>query len=276
MPYPYGLVTEYLEREIAQLRDYFSMSEEERKIDLVHTYSHMLEDYIIEDDVDFDWPVDEFGEKEPDYQIVNNYLYNGNKDTREFIRGFGDYLYKKIVDDDLLDMDTPTWAYYSGKPEIVKNQWLIHFVGPNVVDDIAENGFTRGVSDMYRLGLTRWLPEEEKDRGGFNFAYLLQDFYKYGGEKYGREAVIFRASGVRVWHIGDEEYQVIFFGKGAKDRIPIKSSDEHYWAIADRDGKNIYGHDDLRKVVEWVSRNYDQYRGVIVRSNHFSTKKRYS
>jgi hypothetical protein len=79
-----------------------------------------------------------------------------------------------------------------------------------------------------------------------------------------------------VWHIGDEEYQVIFYGKSAKDRIPIKSSDEHYWAITDRDGNNIYGHDDLRKVVEWVSRNYDQYRGVIVRSNHFSTKKRYS
>jgi hypothetical protein len=266
MPYPYGLITEYLEREIAQLRDYFSMSEEERKIDLVHTYSHMLEDYIIEDDVDFDWPVDEFGEKEPDYQIVNNYLYNGNKDTKEFIRGFGDYLYRKIVKDGVLqDGDTPTWVYFSGKPELVKNQWLIHFTQKENAHRIKEQGFKVGVSDMTKLGLTTWLPEREKESGGYNFSYLLKDFYKYGGpDKYGSHAIMFRASGVRMWHVGDQEEQVIFLGNSAKNLILIEPGENSDWCIISRKTDRVlYESDDLEEVCEWVVRNYEQYRGVL-------------
>lgn len=265
LPFGYQGVNEFLEPDIAALRKYFSMSEEDRKIDLMHEYSHMFRDYLIEDDVEFDWPIDGYGDEEQDYQIVNDFLYNGDEEQKKFIMGFGDYLYRKVTKDGLFDDDGPTWMYFSGEPEIVKNQWLIHFTKPTNVYDIVTKGFTKGVGDMYRLGLTTFLTADMKKDGGYNFSYLLSDFYKYSGSKYGDSAIMFRASGVRMWHIGDEEHQVIFFGRGAKDRIAIEESEDHKWAASDKSGKVIYGNNDLRKVTEWVTRNFTQYRNRILR-----------
>lgn len=117
---------------------------------------------------------------------------------------------------------------------------------------------------MEKLGLTCHLSEFEKKYGGYNFAYTLSDFPKYakksGGYKYGSEAVVFNASGIKVWHYGDEEPQVIFYGNTAKNIIPITSGENTEFAIYSKDNKILYENDDLKNVVYWLIKNFNQYR----------------
>ena len=109
--------------------------------------------------------------------------------------------------------------------------------------------------------------EFEKKYGGYNFAYDVERYDRYAhsnhgrGFKYGKEAVIFRASGMELWHYGDEEPQVIFYGNTAKSIIPITEGEEHQWAVKSvKTGRSLYENDDFDNVVVWVLRNFVQYR----------------
>ena len=160
---------------------------------------------------------------------------------------------------------------------MVKNQWLIHFTDD--AHSISSNGFTQGVDDHMALGLTTHFDNSSKQHGGYNFAYLLSDFMSYGassrnhsgGWKYGNECVVFRASGIKVWHHGDEEPQVIFYGNTATDIVPLtmgeyQSGEDEYtdgWCTPE----DYYCHEDLEKVVDWVVNNFGQYRKHLVGSS---------
>lgn len=82
----------------------------------------------------------------------------------------------------------PSWFVLS-KPQIVKNQWLIHFT--NNAEAIAGGGFKHGVSDLTRLGgaLSNAI-DAKRATGKFNFAYLLSESNFREGLKYGHEAVV--------------------------------------------------------------------------------------
>jgi hypothetical protein len=195
------------------------------------------------------------------------------RNNPELYSKFANYLYNKIKNDTLpIDpSEYPAWSYFDDRPTIVKNQWLIHFT--NEADDIAMNGFKYGVDEITKLGLTTYLSQIDKEYGGFNFAYLLSDFNRYGkagfgsrgGEyKYGKEAVIFRASGIKTYHYGDEEPQVIFYGNTAKNIIPITPGENNNWAIRHiKTGRIIFESDNLEKIAYWVDRNYPQYHKTL-------------
>ena len=126
---------------------------------------------------------------------------------------------------------------------------------------------------MSKLGLTTHLGDFDKKYGGYNFAYLLSDFVRYAkgdysrgsrGYKYGDEAVIFRASGIKVWHHGDQEPQVIFYGNTATNIIPITSGENAEWAIYGKNRRVLFENDDLQRVVNWLINNFDQYRKRLV------------
>lgn len=154
---------------------------------------------------------------------------------------------------------------------IVKRDWLIHFT-----DDahaIADNGFQYGVDDINKLGLSTHF-KERKARGGYNFAYRLNDFVKYGKSgyrgadwKYGKEAVVFQASGILVYHYGDDEPQVIFDGKTAKNIIPLTSWDGDWSVESVKTEEPLFTSDDLDKVVRWVVNNFRQYRKPLMGSS---------
>lgn len=137
---------------------------------------------------------------------------------------------------------------------------------------IVKNGFKFGVGDMTKLGLTTHLGDVEKKYGGYNFAYTLNDFIKYGksnnfygsGYKYGSEGVIFRASGIKLWHYTDEEYQVIFYGNTAKNIIPIFSGIYGGFEVYSKSDRLLFASDDLERVVYWIINNYSQYRKQLV------------
>jgi len=237
------ILNEYISNEEIYLKNYLSMSEDKKKEYLPQEYSYFFNDFIDEYDIEFEVPKEMVqsnyvdGPEEVDmfdneYELII-WLERNNK---ELYNRFADYLYKKIINDELPinPSEYPAWSYFDDKPTIVKNQWLIHFT--DEANNIAEQGFKYGVDDMTKLGLTTSLGEFEKKYGGYNFAYLLSDFPKYarGGHrsnnyKYGDEAVIFNASGIKVWHYGDEEYQVIFYGNTARNIIPIVGGEDVKW-----------------------------------------------
>ena len=200
------------------------------------------------------------------YDIIGEYLHKFSDElTQQF--------YAEAASYRTGGPDLPSFLFmdYEG---LVQNQWLIHFT--NDAEGIASNGFTQGMDDYTRLGLTTYFTDDSKQHGGYNFAYLLSDFMQYGSDrsgewKYGNECVIFRASGIKVYHHGDGEPQVIFYGNTASDIIPITrgaySSEEGYeesgWVVPN----GYYGSDEIEKVVNWIVDNFAQYRNHLVQAS---------
>lgn len=266
---------EFIGNDAIYLRQYFSMTEAQKKYGLPYEYSYFFKDFLIEKDIEFqmpktmrasmymDEPDEEVDEFEDDEQGLISWI---EKNRSDIFDQFANHLYQRINDHSLAipEAELPAWSYFDENPKLAKNQWLVHFT--NNADDIASQGFKYGVSDMTKLGLTTSLGEFEKKYGGYNFAYKLSDFRRYGyvrhdRYKYGKEAVIFRASGLELWHHGDQEPQIIFYGNTAKDIIPITKGENFAWAIYSKiTRKLIYEHDDLDVLVDWLVAHYAQYR----------------
>jgi len=193
----------------------------------------------------FDWLMDKIHSEEQDFMA--------------FMNGFG-----------IQPADIPSW-FYLHKPTLVKNQWLVH--GTTSMDGkmMARRGFIKGIADPTKLGLTTWL-QGKKIGEGYNFAYTPEDFAEYGVDgvelKYGDGTfLIFRASGIRCWHHSDEEFQVIFHGKTARDIVFVDEAMGTY-TIHSKDGKpliqtNAIYNNDPNSIVDWVINNYEQYRKSI-------------
>lgn len=268
-------INEYITNDEIYLRDYLSMPKSAKVAYLPHEYSYFFNDFLEETDYDFNYPKETKSSDyldEPDEEVdmfdENNELITWlEHNDRNTFDAFAEYLYNKINNNTLPidDSEYPAWSYFDDNPKLVKNQWLIHFTDDAV--DIAREGFKFGVDDMTKLGLTTHLGEFDKKYGGYNFAYLIHDFQRYakgnyyrGKYKYGKEAVVFNASGIKVWHYGDEEPQVIFYGNTARNIIPITSGENYDYAIYGKNGRVLFEHDDLETVVYWLIRNFEQYR----------------
>lgn len=192
------------------------------------------------------------------YDDYESYIYN----VRQFIQ---------IVDmcgkcDDLVQIgidilgttELPTWHSLEFK-RVVKNEWCIHFGKDSY--SIAKNGFTSGTQDLNQLGFT----QRTNDMGdGYNFAYLASN-EQINNSPYGNEAVIFRARGVLCYHYYDYEEQVIFYGKNAKDFIPLKKNQgTKEWEIVGANGKVLYSSPYVSDLCYWVNTNLQQYRKQIM------------
>lgn len=157
----------------------------------------------------------------------------------------------------------------------INNSWLIHF--SDNAWKIWQEGFQYATDSIDRLGYSNAGSIKGKSNEGFDFAYNAESnftrymFNRWGEPKYGEEAVMFRASGVQATHFGDEEEQVMFYNKDAKDIVYIQYSyvenerscgDE--WCLFGNNEQIVYHNKDIDKVVIWVMRNFDQYRKQLV------------
>lgn len=274
-------LNEYITNNEVYLKDYLSMSKEGKMQFLPDEYNYFFDDFLEETGTDFEMPKETrpsnyADEPEEEVDMFDNnlelmtWLEHNNKRLYD---AFAEYLYDKITNNGLPipEAEYPAWSYFGDNPTVIKNQWLIHFT--DEADKLAHEGFKYGVDDMTKLGLTTWMGEFDKKYGGYNFAYTLSDFIKYGrrsytqggGYKYGKEAVVFNASGIRVWHYGDEEYQVIFYGNTATNITSITGGENAKWAIYSNDGRILFENDDLERVVKWLTINYQQYRKSLIK-----------
>jgi hypothetical protein len=207
---------------------------------------------------------------------------------RDALQGAKDWMYQH----DAANAPTKMHVDLRGDKLLPRTTWLIHF--SDEAERIADEGFTHGVSDIDRLGLTTHLHPNEKAYGGYNFAFRAGDRMAEAAaksKKYGKHAVMFQNSGVHTFHIGDAENQIIFWGADVdpKSIVFLRYYGDD-WAVQARrnikSGTNILyrggfqtyddatraarAHRGIRNdddnpvgVVNWVIQNYHQYRRYL-------------
>jgi hypothetical protein len=254
---------------IIWLKNYLTMNKADRGRELA-SYSPywFVVSYVGNLNPELDPESDEVEKLESEYlEHIDNY-------------GFDDFSRKMGITDELFETYfEETSAGFADDPQapsflfmdyygVVKNDWLIHFSSD--AWEIASDGFKYGIPDLENLGLTVHLPREMKEVGGYNFAFDTSDlryaFGKGGVPKYGSGAVMFRASGIKVYHYSDEEYQVVFAGESAKDFVYIHLDPNTYeWQVGDhpRTGEPVYKSEKLDDVATWVENNYNQYKRIL-------------
>jgi hypothetical protein len=163
--------------------------------------------------------------------------------------------------------EAPSTAHFDvrNKKLLDRETWLVHF--SDRAHDIARNGFTIGMDQMDQLGLTTWFKDAAKKYGGYNFAFLADSrdaIYAAYKHKYGSDAVLFQNSGVHVHHWGDEEDQVIFWGRDVNPAdIVLLSRDGDVWTVNSIDGRRDPFQGKYQECVDWVMKNHRQYQSVI-------------
>jgi hypothetical protein len=159
------------------------------------------------------------------------------------------------------------WAAFDYKKFVLGNTWLVHFT--HAGRSIVEEGFTRGVSDPDLLPLTKHLPEDDKDSGGFVFAFEAAGFNAGKATSwYGEDVVMFFAPGVKAYHHYDGDVQVIVWGPSipTTHMVLIEKTDPGPYGVVARrrDAKRDYVYrGELESCVEWVMNNFTQYRRQI-------------
>lgn len=143
--------------------------------------------------------------------------------------------------------------------------WLIHFTDD--AEEVSSSGLTQGQGDIDKLALTVHQSKAEKQYGGYNFAFVADSRHAYNAmsnKKYGRDAVMFQAAGIPVYHYSDEEDQVVLWGKdvpASKMVLLIRDGDD--WIVRSRKGRRDPFTGDFKSAVGWVMKNYNQYRRVL-------------
>jgi hypothetical protein len=211
--------------------------------------------------------LDEF--KHEDSDVISGYY---DKLPKELQERCASWVHKEVLDNDPANSSTYLHMDLQGE-RLKSNTWLIHF--SDHAYDIWKEGFTKGVDDLTRLGLTNYLSDFEKSYPGYNFAFealsrdaLRASHYHMSRPKYGKNAVMFQSSGVPCYHYGDEEKQIIFYGKhiNPKNIVFLRNGGGTWEVIArtgNREDNAIYKNDRFENTVKWVIANYQQYKSVL-------------
>lgn len=254
------VLNEYLDREwMEPLVRYMNMSDVEKAVDLCYSHQYILKTFFDENDefagalVEVSGEDYETLESMDDYEFTETYYSLFENELSSFVDDFiefcNDYLDERSWDNIPLYLV----ADYEGT---VNNQWLVHMT--DNLDGISKEGFSYGVgidelAYTPARGTTKY-----KYSGGYNFAFRLSDAYRAEGT-YGHYAVLFRASGIMIWHYGDEEHQVIFYGPSAHDIIII-DNDYGDWVIDSRiTGNRLVRFAKLEDACNWAINNLPQY-----------------
>lgn len=263
-----NLETEYLDKYYGiPLKKYFKMSDEDKIEDKLWRYANYLADYLDRYNR-WDEVPEEFQE-----ELVNMCENYDNESIISFI--------KEHCSDDLID-DFLRWVTYDDSQPLtydimdytrdVHNEWLIHF--SDNAAHIAYEGFKYATEDMNELGYSGAGQISNKSSEGWDFAYLANDCPR-DGNKYGSDAVMFQASGIKATHYGDEEEQVMFWNKDAKNLVLIQSNNGYtensrgdyagdWYITSTRTNEVIYGSDEISDVIAWVQNNFAQYRKHLI------------
>lgn len=256
-------IDEYLDSNngIPLLR-YFSQSDEDKANELIYEYSYLIPSFI-------ENAYEEGTIDDEDYQKLSEYLKESDEYSlaEDFANGELEHLKKPLLNyieahiyHGGIENAPASYTIENGK--LFKNGWIIHFTSDAL--SIAREGFRYGTDDVSRLAYTGAGSTDGKAEG-YNFGYDINDFDRFyrgysGRPKYGSEAVLCQVSGVKVWHYGDEEYQVIFWGKDAKNIIPIVEEDGYWKILSTKTGNKLIEFENLSDIVDWVMTNKEQYR----------------
>lgn len=164
---------------------------------------------------------------------------------------------------DDIDAMSPSYLSLDYKNVVKPSTWLVHF--SDDAASIGEEGFLSGHEDMNTLGLTTHFVGRGKKPSGWNFAFLALSREAASAAskgKYGADAVVFQAAGVKAYHSGDEEDQIIFRGQAAGNIVPMTKGDDG-WEVKNAKSGRVIFVGEYMDVARWVISNYQQYSKAI-------------
>lgn len=248
--------TEALSNDLMNLQRYLQMSSEDKAL-----YRAMSTPYLIHDYLSAEGKENKRFKKMEDYEIVE---WLSEKDPETAI-DYGEYL---VGQREYYDNSEPQLYDVVELISFVRQKWLVHF-SDSAHQIKKDQNFKIGIpyEDYSRLALTTHFKNTAKT-GGFNFGYEVEDvdryaFDKRGGgiPKYGKEAVLFKGDGIKVYHSGDEEPQVIFDGKQTyKPIIHVENDGDKWYITSSLTGEKIIEREKLTDIAKWIDLNYNQYR----------------
>lgn len=121
------------------------------------------------------------------------------------------------------DIYAPAYLYFNEIEKLPPGSWGIHFTKSRSFDAFEKGTTIEGMGlsvykkqkDVVDCGKNLNLGNDGVGPSeivfGFAFPALQRNVLHMGLDKYGQNAVLFQTDGaVRAWHVGDEEYQMIF------------------------------------------------------------------
>lgn len=194
----------------------------------------------------------ETAEDKEEYEIFEEWI---EKASKEEIASFKHWIENRDPRS-RFEGDAPVYEAMSYS-NFVKPTWLIHFT--NDPSSISQNGFLYGHEDTGGLALTTWKTDRKKTPG-YNFAFEIGSRYAdYAARssKYGKHAVVFWGAGVKAYHYGDEEDQVIIWGQSVNKSLifPVWNEDGE-WVFKDiRSDKIMAKGEDVNEIAYWIRDN---------------------
>jgi hypothetical protein len=210
--------------------------------------------------------IDSTGEKDP-YADTESETYDTvwriQQDHPELFDKFSEWARERVFSE-LDPHEQPNWVSMEKAGVVKPDQWLVHFT--NSPWYIARDGFEYGHEEEQGLAYTTHKKNRTKGPG-YNFAFKAGSrdaSFKASKKTYGKEAVMFRCGAIETYHNGDDENQVIFWGPDAKDIVPIYDAGGDWQVIDNRTERPLFTSEIFDTVVDWVERNFDQYRKALL------------
>lgn len=140
-------------------------------------------------------------------------------------------------------LNTKYKAYNYFEPKgIVHNVWAIHYTNLEGYEGIQSRGFRIGVSDYDALAYSQGYYNYEPPRkSGWNFALPIDNKYLGDDLGYGDCGFVIKTDGVRAYHKGDQDDEIIFKGCMVKKKIPFVYDEDYCCWILSGFGYNYKG-----------------------------------
>ena len=124
-------------------------------------------------------------------------------------------------------------AYNYFEPKgIVHDAWALHFTYAEVFDEIIENGFVHGCTDLDRLAYTDSKFDSEGNasteaNNGWCFALPINNGYLGEDCGYGDCGFLIKTDGVLAYHKIDHDNEIIFKNDYVKESIPFAYEEDY-------------------------------------------------
>lgn len=223
-------------RKMIDLVQYFKKTREEQEEELPKffddNYSHILENWCI-DNYNYFIDMDGYDSEE---EAMENITYPTTRyelsSYPEAIEDYKNFLVKIINDfsysNNPYNLDSrilPLYLTFTYEGD-VEDDWIVHFTeNDENINSILKSGYFHGLVNMNNLAISAVAEDRSYEDGdGYCFGFHIDDVqenFKEGYGHYGDSGIIFKGSGIKLYHNGDNETQTIFIGNQISNMIPF-------------------------------------------------------
>lgn len=264
-------LNEYLDKDyMVPLKKFLAMDDAEKAWECASRLPWLFRDYV-QNNIDIYETIEQMVEQEKvpedilqwdDYEMAEALSEYFKTDLKPFCEDFIQYVTRYG------DTEVPLFCAADFRRE-VHNEWLVHMTSSDNIPGLYKEGFSYGV-DIDNLAYTPGIGTTNYKYGaGYDFAFDADEASIAEKSGYGDCAVLFQASGIQIYHWGDQQYQVIFYGPSARNLIFLFQDDETKMWYVDSEitGRRLVEFENLEFLVQWCISNFPQYHNHLVGRN---------